>query len=58
MIGVVSAAVMDGSDQTRDASIFTRLDIWRPAFGAARMIADGARQAEVPPLGGCQVSEV
>lgn len=53
VVGIVSAGVMDGSDQTRDPSIFTRIDVWRPAFARAHMIAEGKSPAEIPPLGGC-----
>jgi hypothetical protein len=40
VVGVVSAAVMDGDDQTPDPSEFTRLDVWRPLFGIARRLAE------------------
>jgi hypothetical protein len=50
VVGVISASVMDGSEQTTGRSEFTRLDKWRPIFSAAKMIAEGASRAEVPPL--------
>jgi hypothetical protein len=54
-VGVVSAGVMDDSDQTRDEATFTRLDVWRSLFAKAQLIADGSSPAEVPPISGCQV---
>jgi V8-like Glu-specific endopeptidase len=53
VVGVVSAAVMDGDDKTREPAIFTRIDAWREVFALARQIADGANPAELPPVGGC-----
>ena len=53
-IGVVSAGVMDDSDQTRDAATFTRLDVWRPLFAKAKQMAEGVNPAEIPPLAGCE----
>jgi hypothetical protein len=35
-------------------SIFTRLDIWRELFSAARGIADGMSPSELPPFRSCQ----
>jgi hypothetical protein len=52
-VGVVSAGVMDDSDQTRDEATFTRLDVWRPLFAKAELIAEGSSAAEVPPIAGC-----
>ncbi|HEY3593224.1 MAG TPA: S1 family peptidase, partial [Polyangiaceae bacterium] len=52
-VGVVSAGIMDDSDQTRDQATFTRLDVWRPLFARARMIAEGSSPAEVPPIAAC-----
>jgi hypothetical protein len=52
-VGVVSAGIMDDSDQTRDEATFTRLDVWRPLFARARLIADGSSPAEVPPIAAC-----
>lgn len=54
VIGVVSASVMDGDDMTLAPSIFTRLDIWRELFSAARGIADGMSPSELPPFRSCQ----
>jgi hypothetical protein len=53
-IGVVSAGVMDDSDQTRDTASFTRLDVWRSLFLKAQLIADGSAPAEAPPVSGCE----
>lgn len=53
-IGVVSAGVMDDSDQTRDAATFTRLDVWRPLFAKAQLMAEGVSAAEIPPIAGCE----
>lgn len=53
VVGVISAAVMDGSESTVGRSEFTRLDRWRPVFAAAKLIAEGTSPAEVPPVGGC-----
>jgi hypothetical protein len=54
VIGVISAGLMDDSDQTRDATSFTRLDVWRPLFADAQLIVDGSTAAEVPPVSGCE----
>jgi hypothetical protein len=54
VVAVVSAAVMDDDDATRDPSTFTRLDVWRPLFANARMIVDGSSPAELPPVTGCE----
>jgi hypothetical protein len=48
---------MDDSDQTRDAATFTRLDVWRPLFAKAQLMADGATAAEIPPVAGCEQEE-
>jgi hypothetical protein len=53
VIGVVSASVMDGDDQTAAPSIFIRLDRWRELFSAAREIADGMSPSELPPFRSC-----
>jgi secreted trypsin-like serine protease len=54
VVGVISAGVMDDNDQTRDATSFTRLDVWRPLFAGAQQIVDGSTPAEVPPISGCE----
>jgi hypothetical protein len=53
LVGVVSASVMDGDEKTSAPSLFTRLDMWRRLFGAARLIADGASSSELPPYRSC-----
>jgi len=53
LVGVISAAVMDGSASTVGRSEFTRLDHWRPLFANAKMVSEGASPAEVPPIAGC-----
>lgn len=50
LVGVISASVMDGNEDTRGLSEFTRLDHWRPVFSNAKLIAEGASPAEVPPI--------
>jgi len=50
LIGVVSASVMDGNEATVGRSEFTRLDHWRPVFSNAKLIAEGASPAELPPI--------
>lgn len=50
IVGVVSASVMDADERTSGRSEFTRLDQWRSVFAAAKLIADGAEAAEVPPV--------
>jgi hypothetical protein len=41
---------MDADERTRGRSEFTRLDQWRPVFAAAKLIAEGAEPAEIPPV--------
>lgn len=50
VVGIISASVMDNGEGELRRSEFTRLDQWRPVFAAAKMIADGAESAEVPPV--------
>lgn len=50
IVGVISTSVMDGDEDTRGLSQFTRLDRWRSVFGAAKLIAEGVSRAELPPL--------
>jgi V8-like Glu-specific endopeptidase len=50
LIGVISASVMDGSEQTRGLSEFTRLDRWRSLFSNAKLVSEGAASAELPPI--------
>ncbi len=53
LVGVVSQSAMDGSEETKDVSEFTRLDAFRDLFANARAVAGGASPAELPPLSGC-----
>jgi hypothetical protein len=53
VVGVISAAVMDGNESTRDRAEFTRLDRWRTVFSTAKLIAEGASSSELPPVDGC-----
>lgn len=53
VVGVISRSVMDGSTPTVGPSEFTRVDHWRTLFAHARLVADGASPAELPPLDGC-----
>ncbi len=53
VVGVISASVMDGNEQTIGRSEFTRLDRWRPVFSTAKLIAEGTSPAELPPVDGC-----
>ncbi len=54
VVGVISASAMDDSDETRDPSTYTRIDVWRSLFENAQLVADGATLAEVPPVIGCE----
>ncbi len=53
VVGIISAAAMDGSESTRDRAEFTRIDRWRAVFSTAALIAEGASSNEVPPVDGC-----
>lgn len=53
IVGVISAAVMDGSEQTLGRAEFTRLDRWRSVFAAAKLVSEGTSLSEVPPIAGC-----
>lgn len=50
LVGVISASVMDGSEQTRGLSEFIRLDRWRSLFSNAKLVSEGATSAELPPI--------
>lgn len=50
VLGVISASVMGSAEDEPGRSEFTRLDQWRPVFAAAKLIADGAEVAEIPPV--------
>jgi hypothetical protein len=53
VVGVISASVMDGDENTAGTSYFSRLDVWRELFSAAREIAAGASPSELPPYRSC-----
>ena len=53
VLGVISKSVMDANERTVGRSEFTRVDHWRPLFSNAKLIAEGASAAEVPPIEGC-----
>jgi hypothetical protein len=55
VIGVISASVMDGS-QEKGLSYFTRVDVWPQLFSAAHEIAGGASPSELPPYGECRAA--
>ncbi|CAN5568049.1 hypothetical protein BH09MYX1_BH09MYX1_24390 [soil metagenome] len=50
IVGVVSLSAMDADARTRSPSIMARVDMYRPLFAEARLIADGASKSELPPL--------
>jgi hypothetical protein len=50
IVGVISAAVMDGNETTSGRAEFTRLDRFRALFARADAIASGASAAELPPV--------
>lgn len=50
IVGVVSLSAMDADARTRSPSIMARVDTFRPLFAQARLVADGASKAELPPL--------
>lgn len=50
ILGVVSASVMDGNEDTLGFTEFTRVDYWRPLFAQSQLIADGSSPLELPPL--------
>jgi hypothetical protein len=53
IVGVVSASVMDGDEQTKGRSVFTRVDVWSQLFATAHEISGGASPSELPPYGEC-----
>jgi V8-like Glu-specific endopeptidase len=50
IVGVISAAAMDGSDTTSGRAEFTRLDAWRPLFTQAELVVQGWDPNELPPV--------
>lgn len=53
VVGVVSTSVMDNDDRTLGLTHYTRLDVWRGLFAAAREISNGASPSELPPYRSC-----
>lgn len=53
IVGVVSTSVMDYDDTTLGLTHYTRLDVWRGLFAAARELSNGASTSELPPYRSC-----
>lgn len=53
IVGVVSTSVMDHDETTSGLTHYTRLDVWRGLFAAAREISNGASPSELPPYRSC-----
>ena len=50
VVGVISAAVMDGDERTTGRAEFTRLDRFRALFARAAAVSQGQSLAELPPV--------
>jgi secreted trypsin-like serine protease len=50
VLGVISAAVMDGDERTTGRAEFTRLDRFRALFARAAAVSNGQSLAELPPV--------
>jgi hypothetical protein len=50
VIGVVSTSAMDADETTAAPTVVARVDAYRSVFSQARLIADGLRKNELPPL--------
>lgn len=50
IVGVLSASAMDGREETKQLTEFTRLDYYREVFANGVRLADGENPAELPPL--------
>jgi hypothetical protein len=50
VLGVISAAVMDGDERTVGRAEFTRLDRFRALFARAEAVSKGQSLAELPPV--------
>ena len=50
VLGVISAAVMDGDERTVGRAEFTRLDRFRALFARAAAVSNGQSLAELPPV--------
>lgn len=55
IVGVISTSVMDNDEVTMGLTHFTRLDVWRGLFAAAREISQGASPSELPPYRSCSL---
>lgn len=53
IVGVISTSVMDSDEDTSGVTHYTRLDVWRGLFAAARAVSDGASPSELPPYRSC-----
>lgn len=53
VVGIVSSSVMDHDEHTKGVTHYTRLDMWRGLFAAAREISNGASPSELPPYRSC-----
>ena len=50
VVGVVSLSAMDYDEGTRGRSVFSRVDGMPKLVAYARLVADGADPADLPPL--------
>ncbi len=55
LVGVISTSVMDNDETTSGLTHYTRLDVWRGLFAAAREISQGASPSELPPYRSCSL---
>ncbi len=55
LVGVISTSVMDNDESTSGLTHYTRLDVWRGLFAAAREISQGASPSELPPYRSCSL---
>lgn len=53
LVGIISTSVMDNDDRTSGITHYTRLDVWRGLFAAAREVSNGASTSELPPYRSC-----
>lgn len=55
VVGLISTSVMDNDELTIGLTHYTRLDVWRGLFAAAREISQGASPSELPPYRSCSL---
>jgi len=55
LVGLISTSVMDNDESTIGLTHYTRLDVWRGLFAAAREISQGASPSELPPYRSCSL---